>query len=301
MRSRHISTVIHRTPDEVYDYASAPANLPRWAAGLATAEVTVDGDTLVVDSPMGTVRVRFAPRNHAGILDHQVTLPDGSIVHNVLRVLPHPHGAEVVLSLRQLTDDDDEFEQDAATVAADLDRLRGLLEGPPAAATSASARPAAEAEVRLATPADAQSLGVLLHEFNAEFDCPTPSAAVAAGRFERLLERAGVLAVVARVPPGREAGTDVGFAFLTLRPTPYWDGPLAQLEELYVRADRRSAGIGTAIMELATSEVLRRGGEEIHINVDSDDVDARRFYERHGYSDVDPDSGSGMRCYLRRL
>ncbi|MDV8002738.1 GNAT family N-acetyltransferase [Rhodococcus sp. IEGM 1408] len=187
-----------------------------------------------------------------------------------------------------------------------------MLDGPPAEGAGAPARPAAEAEVRVATPADAESLGRLLYDFNTEYNCPTPSAAEAAGRFERLLAREDVLAVVARVPdrspahspdpdPDHRAGTDVGFALLTLRPTPYWDGPLAQLEELYIRNALRSRGIGTAIMGLATSEVERRGGREIHINVDSDDTDARRFYERHGYSDTDPDSGSGMRCYLRRL
>jgi hypothetical protein len=37
------------------------------------------------------------------------------------------------------------------------------------------------------------------------------------------------------------------------------------------------------------------------INVDSDDIDARRFYERHRFSDRDPDSGSVMRCYLLQL
>ena len=302
MRSRHISTVIRRTAEAVYHYASNPANLPRWAAGLATAEVALDGDTLVVDSPTGTVRVRFAPPNPFGVLDHEVTLPDGTSVHNVLRVLPHPHGAEVVLSLRQLTDDDDEFEQDAATVATDLDRLRGLLEGPPAPGTGRSARSTAPPELRLATPEDAESLGGLLHEFNEEFDCPTPSAAAAAVRFRVLLQRADVFAVVARITGGDHApGPDVGFAFLTLRPTPYWDGHLAQLEELYVRAVLRSSGIVTAIVEFATAEVRRRGGAEIHINVDSDDIGARRFYARHGYSDIDPDSGSGMRCFLRQL
>lgn len=302
MRSRHISTVIHRSPDEVYDYASDPVHLNRWATGLATSEVVVDGDTLVVDSPMGTLRVRFAPTNRLGVLDHEVTMPDGTVVQNVLRVLPHPHGAEVVLSLRQLTGDDDEFEQDAATVSGDLDRLRAILEGAPSTGASASARPAVAAEVRFASPADAESLGSLLYDFNTEYDCPTPSAAEAAGRFRRLLEREDVLAVVARVAEGDTgAGTDVGFAFLTLRPTPLWDGPLAQLEELYVRADLRAGGIGTTMITEAVSEVARRGSREMLINVDSDDVDTRRFYERHGFSDLDPDSGSGMRCYLRQL
>lgn len=329
MRSRHVSTVIRSSPAEVYAVASDPVRLPDWAAGLAMAEVDADGDTLVVDSPMGLVRVRFVPPNDLGVLDHEVTLPNGTTVYNPLRVLPHPDGAEVVMTVRQLSDDDDEFEQDASAVATDLDRLRAVVEGRgspvdqaplrpaegagarPAvraevhATARAEARPAVTAEVRVAAPADAESVGRLLYAFNTEFDSPTPDAAEFARRFTRLLDRDDVLVVVARLTGGPatdpDITRDVGFAFLTLRPTPLWDGPVAQLEELYVRSDLRSSGIGTEILTLALAEVNCRGCEEILINVDADDADARRFYERHGFSDKDPDSGSGMLCYLRQL
>jgi hypothetical protein len=46
-----------------------------------------------------------------------------------MRVAPHPEGAEVVFSVRQLTMTDDELERDAGLVQADLERLRDLLEG----------------------------------------------------------------------------------------------------------------------------------------------------------------------------
>ncbi|MBP0685479.1 SRPBCC family protein, partial [Mycobacterium tuberculosis] len=69
MRTRHLAVVIRRSPDEVYALAADPAHLPSWAAGLAAGEVRSDGDTLVVDSPMGEVRVRFTPTNSFGVLD----------------------------------------------------------------------------------------------------------------------------------------------------------------------------------------------------------------------------------------
>lgn len=303
MRTRHLAVVIRRSPDEVYALAADPAHLPSWAAGLAAGEVRPDGDTLVVDSPMGEVRVRFTPTNAFGVLDHEVTLPDGTATLNPLRVLPHPHGSEVVFTLRGTDGDDDEFEQDSAAVAEDLERLRELLEGSPAPVADAPDRPAERSEIRVATPADAGSLGQLLYDFNTEFDAPTPDGPTAATRFGHLLRRDDVLAIVARVgsDAGSDIATDIGFAFLTLRPTPLWDGPLAQLEELYVRRDHRGGGVGTALLARAVDEVRSRGGEELLINVDADDVDARRFYERHGFSDRDPDTGSGMRCYLRQL
>ena len=56
-----------------------------------------------------------------------VTLPDGTVVNNPLRVLAHPDGAEVVFSVRQLGMTDEEFDRDCAAVAADLASVKDLL------------------------------------------------------------------------------------------------------------------------------------------------------------------------------
>lgn len=132
MKSRHLSTVIAATPAAVYAFAAEPENLPKWAAGLAEAEVKREGDLLVVESPMGQVTVKFVPPNDFGVLDHEVTLPTGVVVTNPLRVLAHPEGSEVVFTLRQLDMSDEDFERDAAMVVADLARLKAILEGHPA-------------------------------------------------------------------------------------------------------------------------------------------------------------------------
>ena len=129
MRSHHVSRVVAAPPHEVYDVAADPANLPRWASGLAQAEVEVRGDVLVVQSPMGEVTVRFVPRNDLGVLDHDVTLPDGTVVTNPFRVLAHPDGSEVLFTVRQLGLTEEEFERDCATVAQDLEALGSLVEG----------------------------------------------------------------------------------------------------------------------------------------------------------------------------
>lgn len=127
--SRHISVVIPRPAAEVYAFARDPENLVRWAAGLATG-VRVDGDDLLTDSPMGEVRVRFARENAFGVLDHDVTLPDGTVVNNPLRVLAHPDGAEVLFTVRRLGASDADFDRDCATVLADLERLRSVTLAP---------------------------------------------------------------------------------------------------------------------------------------------------------------------------
>ena len=129
MRSQHVSTVIRRPVHEVYDYARDPDHLPRWAAGLAQSEVTRQGDELLVASPMGEVRVVFVARNELGVLDHVVVLPSGASVLNPLRVVEHPDGAEVIFTVRQLEMSEDELAVDVTAVAADLARLKEILEG----------------------------------------------------------------------------------------------------------------------------------------------------------------------------
>ncbi|KQO05011.1 polyketide cyclase [Agreia sp. Leaf244] len=128
MESRHVSRVISASPQTVYEVAANVDNLPIWASGLAHSEVTREGDTLWVDSPMGRVSVRFVAPNEFGILDHDVTLPSGATVTNPLRVIAHPNGAEIIFTVRQLDLSDDEFDSDATTVGEDLDRLRELVE-----------------------------------------------------------------------------------------------------------------------------------------------------------------------------
>ena len=154
-------------------------------------------------------------------------------------------------------------------------------------------------QVAPARPGDAETVGRLLADFNAEFDSPSPGVGELAARFGALLRRADVLVLLAREAAGTRSA--VGFAFVTLRPTPYWDGPLAQLEELYVAPGRRDHGIGTALLLQTVEGVRRRGAQELHINVDEVDADARRFYERHGFTNITPGEDSRMLCYLREL
>jgi hypothetical protein len=127
--ARHVSVAIERPPGAVYEFVANPANLTRWAAGLARTIREVDG-AWIVDSPMGQVTVRFAGKNAFGVVDHDVTLPDGQAVHNPLRVLANGDGSEVIFTLyRRPGVSADAFIEDAAAVARDLRTLKTLLEG----------------------------------------------------------------------------------------------------------------------------------------------------------------------------
>ena len=126
---QHISAYIARRPAEVYDFASDPRNLPRWAAGLAPTEVRRDGDEWVADAPFGRIRITFAPRNSLGVMDHDVKLESGVTIHNAMRVVPHGEGSEFMFTLiRQPGMSDEQFAKDKAAVESDLKALKDLLE-----------------------------------------------------------------------------------------------------------------------------------------------------------------------------
>ena len=126
---RHVGVYIARPPAEVYEFASDPRNVPRWAAGLARSEIRPDGDAWVADAPFGRVRVKFAERNAFGVMDHDVTLESGVTVHNPMRVMPNGEGSEFVFTLiRQAGMSDTQFAEDQAAVQNDLKTLKALLE-----------------------------------------------------------------------------------------------------------------------------------------------------------------------------
>jgi GNAT superfamily N-acetyltransferase len=140
---------------------------------------------------------------------------------------------------------------------------------------------------RHATVDDADELARLLHDFNTEFATPSPGPAVLAERLRTLLaDPDTTFALLADDDP-----VAVGLALVTLRPNVWYDGPVALLDELYVEPAHRNRNRGSAIIDLLLQTARARGFAAIEINVDEADVDAQRFYERHGFSAADPDSG----------
>jgi GNAT superfamily N-acetyltransferase len=147
--------------------------------------------------------------------------------------------------------------------------------------------------VRRATTADAPVLGRMLWDFNTEFETETDDADVLAERFGRLLALPEIVAVLAE-----DGGDPVGFALVSLRPAIWFDGPVAQLEELYVVPSLRSGGIGSQVLDLCRRLARELGSPEMHINVDEVDVDTRRFYERHGFVNIEDGVDYRMLCYI---
>ena len=146
---------------------------------------------------------------------------------------------------------------------------------------------------RLATPDDAEAVAQMLHDFNVEFDTPTPGVTFLIERCRELIDAEETAIVLGGDPP-------LGLGVLFFRPSLYSRGFEAYLAELYVVPDRRDEGIGAAIMATAMKLSRERGATEMQIGVDEPDVDTRRFYERLGFRNHDPDDPSARMFFYER-
>lgn len=148
--------------------------------------------------------------------------------------------------------------------------------------------------VRAAVVAEAEVVAQLLDDFNREYDTPSPGVAVLSARLRQLLAGGDVVALLV-------GDSAVGLALLTLRPNVWYAGPVGLLDELYVVPAQRGRAIGSALLRAAEQVVRNRGGELLEINVDSYDVAARRFYERHGYRNSEAGTEEPLLYYFRAL
>jgi len=119
---------IDRDPVAVYEFCADPANLSRWASGLGESLVRIGGEW-VAQTPHGRIRIRFAPRNDYGVLDHYVTTETGNEVYIPMRVIASGDGTQLQFTLfRQPDMDDATFQADEEWVMRDLIALKKLLE-----------------------------------------------------------------------------------------------------------------------------------------------------------------------------
>ena len=131
--------------------------------------------------------------------------------------------------------------------------------------------------IRIAEQTDADEIGHLLHEFNREFEEPTPGAAVLAERIRLLIEHGDTAVLLAGEEPD-------GVAVLRFRPAIWTKGLECYLAELYVVPGKRGQGIGRALMERAMTYARERGADTMDIGVDEPDAAARALYESLGFS-----------------
>ena len=144
-------------------------------------------------------------------------------------------------------------------------------------------------EVRVAEPADADTVGRLLHDFNSEYGDPTPGPAKLAARVRELLGADEITVLV----------VDGGVAVAYFRPSLWTPALECYLAELYVVPDRRGEGLGRALLDAAIALARDAGADYMCLATSEDDAAARSLYESSGFSNRD--DGSLMLFYEREL
>ena len=61
---------------------------------------------------------------------------------------------------------------------------------------------------------------------------------------------------------------------------------MPEVQDVFVREDRRREGIGGAVMRAVEETVARRGHARVSLSYGIANADVRRFYERLGYRDA---------------
>jgi ribosomal protein S18 acetylase RimI-like enzyme len=133
--------------------------------------------------------------------------------------------------------------------------------------------------VRRAEVADADAIGRLLHDFNREFDDPTPEPAWLAERVRRMIAEGEITVLL--VGPGPD-----GLAALRFRPAIWSEGLECYLAELYVVPERRGHGLGRALMEAAIELARSEGADTMDLGTGDDDHAARALYESMGFNNT---------------
>lgn len=126
--STTISVQIALEPAAVYAFVAALENFPAWATTFCRS-IRKKEESWVMETSLGPMSIRLAPKNSLGVLDHYVTPAAGETLYVPLRVVANGSGSEVLFTLFRLPGvADEDYAADAALVRRDLATLKKVLE-----------------------------------------------------------------------------------------------------------------------------------------------------------------------------
>jgi ribosomal protein S18 acetylase RimI-like enzyme len=152
-----------------------------------------------------------------------------------------------------------------------------------------------EVEIRRAGVEDAGEVARLLHDFNTEFEEPSPGVAALTEYSRRLLAEGEMTVLLGGEGPD-------GISLIRFRRSVWTGAPEAHLQELYVAPPQRGRGIGRALLEATIALAREEGATGIDLNTGATDTTARALYESMGFTNREgaPD-GPSMLFYEREI
>lgn len=153
--------------------------------------------------------------------------------------------------------------------------------------------------VETVTPRDEEQLAAaaaLMHDFNTEYDEPSPGPEVLRDILARRIADGHATVLLAS-----DDGTPVGIAVARLQPSLWSDALEAYLAELYVVPARRGQGFGRELLTTFLDSSRAAGADYAFLITSEEDVSAQRAYEAAGFRRTEGEGGPVMLAYEREL
>jgi ribosomal protein S18 acetylase RimI-like enzyme len=154
--------------------------------------------------------------------------------------------------------------------------------------------------VETVTPDDDAALeetALLLRDFNAEYDEPSPEPEELSGILRRRIADGQATALLGR----DESGTALGVAVVRLQPSLWSDAQEAYLAELYVVPAQRGRGFGRELLTAVLDSSRAAGADYAYLITSEDDHAAQRAYEAAGFRRTEGEGGPVMWAYEQDL
>jgi GNAT superfamily N-acetyltransferase len=143
--------------------------------------------------------------------------------------------------------------------------------------------PTHEISVRRATVADTHILAELFDAYRQFYEQPSDLGRAQAFISDRLCQSDSVILIAIR----RDDGADVGIGFVQMYPSfsSVSTARILILNDLFVAAEAREAGVATALMDAARRHALDCGACRIELSTAKGNAAARRLYRKLGYEE----------------
>jgi ribosomal protein S18 acetylase RimI-like enzyme len=141
------------------------------------------------------------------------------------------------------------------------------------------------------------AVATLLHDFNLEYDEPSPEPEELAVTLRTRIADGNATLLLAR----DESGGPVGVAALRLQPSLWSDALEAYLAELYVVPARRGQGFGRELLTAVLDTSRAAGADYVYVITSEDDRLAQRAYEAAGFRRNEGEGGPILWAYEQDL
>lgn len=122
------TTVIARSPDDVFDYVSVPENQPDWAVNFVRSTSPLGDGRYVMESPFGPLTYRVRTDRDCGTVDYLFGTPEGDSIMPS-RVVPHARGSIFMFTITRAPGmPEEDWQRGQAGLDDELHHLKVVLE-----------------------------------------------------------------------------------------------------------------------------------------------------------------------------